>query len=94
VEGEPPEIFPYLGCSRLEEPLNRFQVTCAVHGHAHRGAAEGKTSAGVPVYNVSLPIMRSTYPNKPPFRLLTLPAVAPTPSITTSHETPVETKMK
>lgn len=94
VEGEPPEIFPYLGCSRLEEPLNRFQVTAAVHGHAHRGAAEGKTAAGVPVYNVSLPIMRSKYPNKPPFRLLTLPAVAPTPPITTSRETPVETKVK
>jgi len=94
VEGEPCEIFPYLGCSRLEEPLNRFQVTAAVHGHAHRGAAEGKTAAGVPVYNVSLPVMRTNYPNKPPFRLLTLPAVAPTPPMATSNEQPVETKMK
>ena len=93
VEGEPCEIFPYLGCSRLEEPLNRFQVTAALHGHAHRGAPEAKTSAGVPVYNVSLPIMRTTYPNKPPFRLLTLPAVAPTPAVTTSDEKPVETKV-
>lgn len=94
VEGEPPEIFPYLGCSRLEEPLNRYQVTAALHGHAHRGAAEGKTAAGVPVYNVSLPVMRSKYPNKPPYRLLTLPAVAPTPPIATSSETPVETEVK
>lgn len=70
VEGEPPEIFPYLGCSRLEEPINRYQVTAVVHGHAHRGAAEGKTSAGVPVYNVSLPLMRTIYPDRPPFRLL------------------------
>src|SRR5688572_2401362 len=52
VEGEPVEIFPWLGCGRLEEPLNRYQVTAVVHGHAHRGAAEGRTSGGVPVYNV------------------------------------------
>jgi Icc-related predicted phosphoesterase len=94
VEGEPCEIYPYLGCSRLEEPLNRFQVTAAVHGHAHRGAPEGKTSAGVPVYNVSLPIMRAKYPGKPPFRLLTLPAVTPVAPIATSNEQPVETKVK
>src|SRR5688500_4740806 len=94
VEGEPPEIFPYLGCSRLEEPLNRFQVTAAVHGHAHRGGAEGKTAAGVPVYNVSLPVMRTHYPGKPPFRLLTLPAVAPTAPLATSDEKPVETKVQ
>ena len=94
VEGEPPEIFPYLGCSRLEEPLNRYRVTACVHGHAHRGAAEGKTSAGVPVYNVGLPVMRAKFPGKPPFRLLTLPAVAPTPAITTQDQAPVETKVE
>ena len=44
VEGEPPEIFPFLGCSRLEEPLNRYQVTACVHGHAHNGALEGTTA--------------------------------------------------
>ncbi|HXE56110.1 MAG TPA: metallophosphoesterase, partial [Tepidisphaeraceae bacterium] len=38
VEGEAEEIFPFLGSSRLEEPLNRYQVTACVHGHAHRGA--------------------------------------------------------
>ena len=38
LEGEPLEIFPYLGSSRLEEPINRHAVTAAVHGHAHRGA--------------------------------------------------------
>jgi Icc-related predicted phosphoesterase len=74
VEGEPLEIFPYLGCSRLEEPLNRYAVTAAEHGHAHRGAPEVRTPAGVPVYNVSVPVMRRVYPNRPPFRLLTLEA--------------------
>ena len=38
VEGEPVEIFPFLGCSRLEEPLNRYPVTAVFHGHAHRGS--------------------------------------------------------
>ena len=55
VEGEPREIFPFLGSSRLEEPLNRYGVTVAFHGHAHRGAPEGRTSAGIPVYNVAMP---------------------------------------
>jgi len=27
VEGEPCEIFPFMGCSRLEEPLTRFEVS-------------------------------------------------------------------
>ena len=97
VEGEPPEIFCFLGCSRLEEPLNRFQVTAALHGHAHRGAAEGKTSAGVPVYNVSLPLMRRTYPTRPPFRLLTLqvePTTPPPRADTTAAEEPVETAVE
>ena len=40
VEGEPIEIFPWLGCSRLEEPLNRYQVNAVVHGHAHKGAPD------------------------------------------------------
>jgi hypothetical protein len=70
VEGEPPVIYPFLGCTRLEEPLNRFSVTAAFHGHAHRGAAEGRTSAGVPVYNVSLPLLRRTYPEQLPVRRL------------------------
>jgi Icc-related predicted phosphoesterase len=93
VEGEPMEIFPYLGCSRLEEPLNRYQVTAAVHGHAHRGAAEGHTAAGVPVYNVAIPVMRATYPNRPPFRLLALPAVQAVASAEAEGD-PVETQMK
>jgi Icc-related predicted phosphoesterase len=70
VEGEPPEIYPFLGCSRLEEPLNRYQVKACVHGHAHKGTAEGMTAAGVPVYNVSYSLMRRMYPDRPAFRLL------------------------
>jgi Icc-related predicted phosphoesterase len=69
VEGEPREIYPYLGCSRLEEPLGRYNVTAVLHGHAHNGAPEGRTSANVPVYNVALPLMRKLTPDQP-FRIL------------------------
>lgn len=57
VMGEPEAIFPFLGCSRLSEPLNRRQVIAAFHGHAHIGTFEGKTSSGVRVFNVSKPIL-------------------------------------
>jgi Icc-related predicted phosphoesterase len=76
VEGEPPAIFPFLGSSRLEEPLNRYPVTAVVHGHAHHGALEGRTSRGVPVYNVSLSLLRQHFGDRPPVRFLEVP-VAP-----------------
>ncbi len=69
VQGESPEIFPFLGSSRLEEPLMRFDVTAVFHGHAHNGAPEGKTKSGIPVYNVSLPVLAKSYPDRPHFRL-------------------------
>jgi Icc-related predicted phosphoesterase len=68
VEGEPREILPFLGCSRLEEPLNRFPVTAVFHGHAHHGRPEGRTTKGVPVFNVSLSLMRELSPQQP-FRI-------------------------
>jgi Icc-related predicted phosphoesterase len=74
VVGEPEEIFPFLGSGRLEEPLNRYGVSVAFHGHAHRGAPEGKTSAGIPVYNVALPVLRRHLPDQLPLRVVTLPA--------------------
>src|SRR5215212_7198570 len=57
VVGEPEAIFPFLGCSRLAEPLNRHKVVAAFHGHAHIGTLEGQTTDGVPVYNVAKPIL-------------------------------------
>jgi Icc-related predicted phosphoesterase len=69
VEGEPLEIFPFLGSSRLEEPLSRFDVTAVFHGHAHMGKPEGRTAKGIPVYNVALHVLKSCYPDRPPFRL-------------------------
>jgi Icc-related predicted phosphoesterase len=74
VEGEPLEIFPYLGCSRLEEPLMRYPVTAVIHGHAHNGTLEGRTSAGTPVYNVAMPLLKKCWPERPPFRVIEIGA--------------------
>ena len=60
LKGEHPEIFPFLSSSRSEEPINRFRVNAVFHGHAHNGVLEGKTSTGIPVYNVSAPALRKT----------------------------------
>jgi Icc-related predicted phosphoesterase len=50
--GEPLEIYPFLGCSRLADAIDRFDhVAAVVHGHAHRGAFTGATPRGTPVYN-------------------------------------------
>jgi len=72
VEGEPLEIYPFLGSSRLEEPLNRYAVAVVFHGHAHRGALEGRTREGIPVYNVAAPLLRRTNPDAPPFRIVSI----------------------
>lgn len=71
VEGEPLEILPFLGTSRLEEPLNRYEVAAVFHGHAHNGQPEGRTAQDAPVYNVALPLLRRLTPDQP-FRTLTL----------------------
>jgi Icc-related predicted phosphoesterase len=59
AQGESPEIFPYLGSSRLAEVVDRHGADMILHGHAHHGSPEGKTTAGIPVYNVALPILQS-----------------------------------
>ena len=69
VEGEPREIFPFLGCSRLEEPLTRYPVDAVFHGHAHHGQPEGRTSNGTPVFNVSMGLMKELFPERA-FRLV------------------------
>jgi Icc-related predicted phosphoesterase len=57
VIGEPEQIFPFLGSSRLAEPIDTRQVTAVFHGHAHVGMMEGATPKGVKVFNVSKPIL-------------------------------------
>lgn len=70
--GEPPEIHPFLGSSRLEEAFHRQKVTAVFHGHAHHGTAEGKAAGDVPVYNVALPLLKRLHPKRPPFRTFDL----------------------
>ena len=69
LQGEDPEIYAFLGSSRLEEPINRFKVTAVFHGHAHNGILDGKTSTGIPVYNVSAPALTKT---GKPYRIVEL----------------------
>jgi len=57
ILGEPEPIYPFLGCSRLAEPLNRHKVIAAFHGHAHTGSLEGQTTDGIKVFNVAIPIL-------------------------------------
>lgn len=73
IEGEPREIYPFLGSSRLEEPINRYPVSYAFHGHAHRGQPRGTTAGGVPVYNVSMPLLGRASPSSPPYLVFEMP---------------------
>lgn len=57
VLGEPPEIHAFLGTSRLADALDEGRATLALHGHAHHGAHRGVTKGGVPVLNVSQPVL-------------------------------------
>ena len=89
VEGEPLEIYPFLGSSRLEEPIGRYPVSLVFHGHAHRGQLEGKTKLGVPVYNVSMPLLTRTFADRPPFRVFEVPVTQQTSGETApAHSTP------
>jgi Icc-related predicted phosphoesterase len=69
IEGEPLEIYPFLGSSRLAETIDRFTVGAVVHGHAHRGVYEGRTPGGAPVYNVAWGIEK---PSGRPYALIDL----------------------
>jgi len=73
VVGEPPEIYPFLGSSRLEDPLSHHPVSAVFHGHAHRGSLEGKTREGAPVYNVAMPLLVQSFPGQAPVKIVEFP---------------------
>jgi Icc-related predicted phosphoesterase len=56
---EPPQVWPFLGSSRLAGPIDTFGAAVAFHGHAHIGAPEGRTPGGVPVFNVAAPVLQA-----------------------------------
>jgi len=62
VQGEAAEIFPFLGTSRLGEVVDRQGADLVLHGHAHHGQLEGKTTGGSPVYNVAITLLQSRQP--------------------------------
>lgn len=76
VEGEPPEVIPFCGSSRLEEPIDRYRVSTVFHGHAHHGTVEGRTRGGAAVFNVAMPLLKRSFPDREPFKLLELPVGA------------------
>ena len=65
VAGEPPEIFPFLGSSRLAETIDHFDVNVVFHGHAHHGTFQGKTMKGTPVYNCCFQLVQRITPEQP-----------------------------
>ncbi|WAL63603.1 metallophosphoesterase [Amycolatopsis cynarae] len=61
LRGEPPEIYPFLGCYQLGEVIDECGVDLAIHGHAHFGCEQGVTPGGVRVRNVAQPVIRSAF---------------------------------
>jgi uncharacterized protein len=62
VQGEPAEILPFLGTSRLAEVIDRNGADLVVHGHAHNGTLDGRTTAGIPVHNVAITLLQAQQP--------------------------------
>jgi hypothetical protein len=65
-----------MGSSRLEEPLHRYPVAAVFHGHAHRGGLEGRIKE-IPVFNVSMPLLLRSFPDRPPFRIFEINVPVP-----------------
>jgi Icc-related predicted phosphoesterase len=62
VEGESPEIYPFLGTSRLAEVIDRHGADLVIHGHAHNGRTDGRTAGGIRVHNVAITLLQSQNP--------------------------------
>jgi Icc-related predicted phosphoesterase len=61
VEGEDPEIIPFMGTSRLCEPIDRLGADMVIHGHSHHGTHAGTTPGGIRVYNVAATVLATPY---------------------------------
>lgn len=58
LQGEPLELYPFLGTSRLENAIDRHGADLIFHGHAHHGSPTGVTTTNIPVYNVSRSVLK------------------------------------
>lgn len=71
LEGEPRDLLPVLGSSAMESAIDEAGADLIIHAHAHHGTLEGRTQAGIPVYNVALPVLqRAGY--EQPYRIFEL----------------------
>ncbi len=59
VVGEPEAIWPFLGSSRLLQPIDTIGCDVVFHGHAHHGTVEGVTPGGIPVFNCAQPLLQT-----------------------------------
>jgi Icc-related predicted phosphoesterase len=61
LQGERPEIYPFLGSYLLGEAVDRAGADVAIHGHAHGGTEKGFTPGGTQVRNVAQPVISRAY---------------------------------
>jgi uncharacterized protein len=60
LEGEPREIFVFLGSDRLAAPILEHGPDLVLHGHAHAGSPDGAIGE-TPVHNVSQPVLGTDF---------------------------------
>lgn len=70
LRGEPPELGVVLGSEWLAGPLDQEGATIVFHGHSHLGTYSGVTKTGIPVYNVSAPVLRRSELQAPCLHLI------------------------
>ncbi|MEA2442887.1 MAG: hypothetical protein QOJ12_179, partial [Thermoleophilales bacterium] len=60
LRGERRELWRFLGSHHLAAPIVDHEPDLVVHAHAHYGCGDGSIGR-TPVYNVSLPVVRSGF---------------------------------
>jgi uncharacterized protein len=60
LEGEPREIWVFLGSDRLAAPILEHGPDLVLHGHAHAGSPDGAIGE-TPVHNVSQPVLGTDF---------------------------------
>ncbi|HEY6731632.1 MAG TPA: metallophosphoesterase [Solirubrobacterales bacterium] len=60
LDGEPREIFVFLGSDRFAAPILEHGPDLVLHGHAHAGSPDGMIGE-TPVHNVSQPVLGTDF---------------------------------
>jgi Icc-related predicted phosphoesterase len=61
LKGENQQIYFFLGGSILSKPIDSLKPDIVFHGHTHYGTEKGFTEGGIPVRNVSMPMIKKPY---------------------------------